>query len=204
MFEILMFFEKFLMDHICSRLCKWYPFIHDILPSLLHPGKASKIYYHYYYYKYYCYRIIVISCPHYLCVDCFSGQYNSAKKRLVQLAVLSGWHYQNKSYPVVEIGCDSGIILSFFKILFKFYFEKMFIKMSLIYLLFDLFLWQQQQLFSAPHPFLCTLKLWFNTWLELTLYIGAKETNNLEYNWHLAPNLLLIRLTTNLVLVSLS
>ena len=28
---------------------------------------------------------------------CFSGQYYSAKKRLVQLAVLSGWHYQNKS-----------------------------------------------------------------------------------------------------------
>ena len=40
-FEILMFFEKFLIDHISSRLCKWYPFIHVILPSLLHPGKAS-------------------------------------------------------------------------------------------------------------------------------------------------------------------
>ena len=28
---------------------------------------------------------------------CLTGQYHSAKKRLVQLAVLSGWHYQNKS-----------------------------------------------------------------------------------------------------------
>ena len=56
--------------------------------------------------------------------------------RLVRLAVgtklrlkklpLSGWHYQNKSYPVVEIGCDSSIIISFFKILFKFYFERLF------------------------------------------------------------------------------
>ena len=42
------------------------------------------------------------------------------------MAVLSGWHYQNKSYPVVEIGSDSSIILSFFKILFKFYFERLF------------------------------------------------------------------------------
>ena len=40
--------------------------------------------------------------------------------------LLSGWHYQNKSYPVVEIGCDSSIIISFFKILFKFYFERLF------------------------------------------------------------------------------
>ena len=40
-FQILMFFEKFLIDHMSSRLCKWYPFIHDILPSLLHPGKAG-------------------------------------------------------------------------------------------------------------------------------------------------------------------
>ena len=58
---------------------------------------------------------------------CFlTGQYNSAKKRLVRLAVLSGWHYQNKSYPEVEIGCDSSIIISFFKILYKFYFERLF------------------------------------------------------------------------------
>ena len=28
---------------------------------------------------------------------CLTGQYHSAKKGLVQLAVLSGWHYQNKS-----------------------------------------------------------------------------------------------------------
>ena len=45
-------------------------------------------------------------------------------KRLVWLAVgtklrlkklpLSGWHYQNKSYPVVEIGCNSSIIISVF------------------------------------------------------------------------------------------
>ena len=28
---------------------------------------------------------------------CLTGQYHSAKKRLVQLAVLYGWHYQNKS-----------------------------------------------------------------------------------------------------------
>ena len=28
---------------------------------------------------------------------CLTGQYHSAKKRLAQLAVLSGWHYQNKS-----------------------------------------------------------------------------------------------------------
>ena len=91
---------------------------------------------------------------------CLTVHYNSGKKRLVQLAVLSGWHYQNKSYPVVEISCDSSIILSFFKILFKFYFEKLFkiikkkfIKMSLVYLLFDFFWWQQQQqLFSPPPP----------------------------------------------------
>ena len=68
---------------------------------------------------------------------CFlAGQYNSENKRLLWLAVgtklrlkklpLSGWHYQNKSYPVVEIGCDSSIIISFFKILFKFYFERLF------------------------------------------------------------------------------
>ena len=57
---------------------------------------------------------------------CFlSGQYNSAKKRLVQLAVLSGWHYQNKSYPEVEIGCDSSIIISFSKILCKFCFQRL-------------------------------------------------------------------------------
>ena len=28
---------------------------------------------------------------------CLTGQYHSAKKRLVQLAVLSGWHYQKQS-----------------------------------------------------------------------------------------------------------
>ena len=28
---------------------------------------------------------------------CLTGQYHSARQRLVQLAVLSGWHYQNKS-----------------------------------------------------------------------------------------------------------
>ena len=57
---------------------------------------------------------------------CFlSGQYNSAKKRLVQLAVLSGWHYQNKLYPEVEIGCDSSIIISFSKILCKFCFQRL-------------------------------------------------------------------------------
>ena len=28
---------------------------------------------------------------------CLTGQYHSAKERLVQLAILSGWHYQNKS-----------------------------------------------------------------------------------------------------------
>ena len=48
-----------------------------------------------------------------------TGQYNSARKRLVQLAVLSGWHYQNKSYPVVVIDCDSSIILSFSKFFFS-------------------------------------------------------------------------------------
>ena len=111
---------------------------------------------------------------------CLTVHYNSGKKRLVQLAVLCGWHYQNKSYPVVEISCDSSIILSFFKILFKFYFEKLFkiikkkfIKMSLVYLLFDFFVWQQQkQLFSPPPPPLPLLsrpKLWFNFILGLTV-----------------------------------
>ena len=81
-----------------------------------------------------------------LFVCCLTGQYNSAKKRLLQLAVISGWHYQNKSYPVVVIDCDSSVISSFFKIVLKFSFEKLFkvikkkfIKISLIYLLFDLF-----------------------------------------------------------------
>ena len=32
-----------------------------------------------------------------LFVCCSTGQYHSPKKRLVQLAVLYGWHYQNKS-----------------------------------------------------------------------------------------------------------
>ena len=90
---------------------------------------------------------------------CFlTGQYNSEKKRLVRLAVLSGWHYQDKSYPVVEIGCDSSIIMSFFKILFKFYFERLFkiikkrfITMSLIYLLFDLFC-DNNNIYSRPPP----------------------------------------------------
>ena len=41
---------------------------------------------------YYCYRIIVISCPHYTCVV-----WLVSITQLVQLAVLSGWHYQNKS-----------------------------------------------------------------------------------------------------------
>ena len=44
----------------------------------------------------YCYRIIVISCPHYLCVVRLVS-ITQRKKRLIQLAVLSGWHYQNKS-----------------------------------------------------------------------------------------------------------
>ena len=81
-----------------------------------------------------------------LFVCCLTGQYNTAKKRLVQLTVISGWHYQNKWYPVVVIDCDSSVISSFFKIVFKFSFEKLFkvikkkfIKISLIYLLFDLF-----------------------------------------------------------------
>ena len=43
-----------------------------------------------------------------------------------------------------------------------------------------------------------------NTWLEMTLYVGAKERNNVQYHWPLAPKLLSIRLTTNLVIVSLS
>ena len=50
----------------------------------------------------------------------------SKKKRLVRLAVLSGWHYQNQLYPVVEIGCDRSIIISFLKIFFQFYFERLF------------------------------------------------------------------------------
>ena len=35
MFEILKFFEKFLIDHISNPLCKWYPFIYFIPQSLL-------------------------------------------------------------------------------------------------------------------------------------------------------------------------
>ena len=35
MFVILMFFEKFLIDHISSPLCKWFPFIHVIQLDLL-------------------------------------------------------------------------------------------------------------------------------------------------------------------------
>ena len=42
---------------------------------------------------------------------CLTGQYHSAKKkRLVQLAVLSGWHYQNKSKLIFF--CDNNIILT--------------------------------------------------------------------------------------------
>ena len=76
---------------------------------------------------------------------CLTGEYNSAKKRLVQLAVISGWHYQNKSYPVVVIDCNGSVISSFFKIVVKFSFEKFFkvikkkfIKISLI-LVFTVF-----------------------------------------------------------------
>ena len=45
---------------------------------------------------YCCYRMIVISWPHYLCVVWLISIIQQ-KKRLVQLAVLYGWHYQNKS-----------------------------------------------------------------------------------------------------------
>ena len=42
---------------------------------------------------------------------CLTGQYHSAKKRLVQLAVLYGWHYQNKS-KFFFFFCDNNIILT--------------------------------------------------------------------------------------------
>ena len=42
---------------------------------------------------------------------CLTGQYHSAKKRLVQLAVLYGWHYQNKSK--FFFFCDNNIILTY-------------------------------------------------------------------------------------------
>ena len=63
---------------------------------------------------YYCYWNIVISCPHYSCVWLVSETQQKKKKRLVQLAVLFGWHYQKKSYPVVVRDYDSSLILSFF------------------------------------------------------------------------------------------
>ena len=75
---------------------------------------------------YSCYRIIVIPCPHYLCVV-WLVSITQPKKRLVQLCVLCGWHYQNKSYPAVLIDCDSSIIIChFLKTVFKFSFEKLF------------------------------------------------------------------------------
>ena len=40
---------------------------------------------------------------------CLTGQYHSAKKRFVQLAALSGWHYQNKSKLLFF--CQNKIIL---------------------------------------------------------------------------------------------
>ena len=100
-----------------------------------------------------------------LFVCCLTGQYNSAKKRLVQLAVISGWHYQNKSYPVVVVDCDSNVISSFFKIVFKFSFGKLFkvikkrfIKISLTYLLFDLFCDNNNYSIPPPTPRLSILK----------------------------------------------
>ena len=41
---------------------------------------------------------------------CLTGQYHSAKQRLVQLAVLSGWLYKNKSK--FFFFCDNKIILT--------------------------------------------------------------------------------------------
>ena len=41
---------------------------------------------------------------------CLTGLYHPAKKWLVQLAVLSGWHYQNKSK--LFFFCDINIILT--------------------------------------------------------------------------------------------
>ena len=50
---------------------------------------------------------MVISCPQYLCAV-WLVSYHSARKRLVQLAVLSGWHYQNKSF----FFCGDNLILT--------------------------------------------------------------------------------------------
>ena len=85
----LMFFEKFLIDHIISPLCN-----NDILSFM--------IYFHPYYIQERPVRsIIIISIIVIVVVIiiyyCLTGQYHSAKKGLVQLAVLCSWHYQNKS-----------------------------------------------------------------------------------------------------------
>ena len=111
---------------------------------------------------------------------CLTGQYNSAKKRSVQLAVISGWHYQNKSCPVVVVDCDSNVISSFFKIVFKFSFGKLFkvikkrfIKISLTYLLFDLFCDNNNYSFPPPptslHTEIQTYKLIYMLWLNFIL-----------------------------------
>ena len=119
------------------------------------------------------------------------------KLRLKKLP-LSGWHYQNKSYPVVEIGCDSSIIISFFKILFQFYFERLFklffkkVHYNVPYL-FTVwsFLWQQQHLFSTPppppppHPPLLSLQteivIQFYPWSKCYFLLSSTYYHTLPY-----------------------
>ena len=60
---------------------------------------------------YYCYRIIVISCPYYLCVVWLVGITQPKKKvGTVGCTLWLALQYQNKWYPVVVIDYDSSII----------------------------------------------------------------------------------------------
>ena len=95
---------------------------------------------------YYCYRIIVISCPHYLCVV-WLVSITQQKKRFVQLAVLSGWHYQDKSKFFLNFILKNCLKLS---------------KKVPVWS----FLWQQHYSHPSP-PLLSILKLWFNFILGL-------------------------------------
>ena len=125
---------------------------------------------------------------------CFlTGQLNSAKKkRLVRLAVLSGWHYQNKSYPVVEIGCDSSIIISFFKILFKSYFERLFkiikkgsLKCPLSISCLIFFVTTTTSILNPPPPqpsFLSRLRLWFNFIVSLNVIFFCFQLVIIHYH----------------------
>ena len=75
---------------------------------------------------------------------CLTGQYHSAKKRLVQLAVLSGWHYQTN------------------QILLKFYFEKLVKVIQKKVPVWFFFFCDNTLFLPPPPPFLSILKLWFS------------------------------------------